>query len=326
MHKVAVVVGGALLGGCYPDYPSVEEACPEDVSGGELLEPGTETFFVRLNCHRRYVNLEDAWVNAEVQAATSSHLRYLDQNGILDPQSPRYDPTGRGVFGERDGYSSYTGADAIERLFASGAIAEGEPYGVWAVFLGGSDPSDPAVADAILHDPWVRDPLFQPWWRGAGLATYDLNGVPFTYIDIVYTIPPATRMDRPIVYPKDGQEGVPTGFITREAPDEPLGSGAIVGYPITITVGSYEQTFDENPYDLVLQDAVLSGPDGPVEWLSGGPDSYSWGANQATIVIAARNPLLPNTTYTIEALLSWNARLNKSVTATFTTGDSLTVQ
>ncbi len=317
-----------VLAGCYPDFESIEAACPESLGGSEYVSEGGATFYTRLNCYRRYVNLADAWVGREVQQATRAHADYLDENGILDPTSPRYGTRASDVFEENSSYLGSTGRTSYDRLVASGAIAPGEPFGLWAVFYGGADLSDPGLADAAVHDPWFRDALFQPWWRGGGIAEFEVGGIPFAYLDIVYSFPPSTRMDWPIVYPKDGQVGLPTGYQLQGAQDDPLGSEGTIGYPISITVGSFEADSDDSPFDLVLQDVTLIGPDGEEEpnLRFGGPGRYTFGSVQATVVVAASQPLLPNATYTLDATITWKSRTNKRVTATFTTGDHLVVR
>lgn len=317
------VLGLVALAGCYPDYPSIAAACPETVGGEELAPVESVPFLRRLSCFRRYVNLEDSWIGADAQEAAAGHANYLEVNGLLDPAAPGFQPfldwTAQDV-----GKSGYTGGDPFTRLRTAGAVGL-EDIGMWQVLLPREDLATPQTVDDLITIPWIRDALFQPVWRGAGIGLVDTSDGGYAYMDIVYTLPPAVRVHNPVVFPKNGMLGVPTSYRPWAAPDDPTVVKDLMGFPITITVGAWEAGFGANPYNLVLNDAALVGPSGELVVVTGGPGLYSWGVNQATIVIVPLEPLEPFTTYTLDATISWSALQLKGVSTTFTTNDGTMV-
>lgn len=316
-------LGLLALTACFPDYPSIEAACPKSVGGEEKAPVETVPFLRRLSCFRRYVNLEDSWISGDVQEAAAAHANYLELNGVLDPASEGFDP-GVDWLLETVGRPGFTGADPFERLAASGA-AGFDSFGTWHVLVRRDTLATPRTVDDLVTNPWFRDALFQPLWRGAGLGLVDTSNGGYAYMDIMYTTPPVARVQWPIVFPKDGMLGVPTSYRPWDYPDDPTAVSPLTGFPITITVGSWEPGFGDNPYALTLQTATFTGPSGELAFVQGGPGNYGWGSNQATLVIVPVEPLDPFTTYTLDATISWSSLQGKQVTTTFTTNDGSSV-
>ncbi|MCB9681995.1 MAG: hypothetical protein H6733_11045 [Alphaproteobacteria bacterium] len=320
-------IGGvlALQLGCRATFDSVDDACPDGLAGDDQLEPGTEDALLRIACYRRFVQLAPGKVTLGIQKAVAAHAAYLEDNGLLSPE--RIDTLNPWV--ENGSLTGFTGGNVYDRLYAAEAIDHTADIGVWEVFLPVIDGARAASIDDLFHAfPWARDPMFQPALIGYGYAEARGGDDVYSYMNIVYTFPPNLRFDKPIVFPHDGQLDVPVGYVPFDWPGNPLNVRPGIGYPISITVGSYEGSLaSANPYDLQLIEATLLGPDGqPVPLVTGGPGRYGWGDNQATVIIAADQPLRPDSTYELQATLSWNARTNKKVSTVFTTGSSTALQ
>jgi len=314
--RFGAAVLGALLGGCgLPE--TLEEACPASFAGDDLLEPAAWDVLWRVSCHRRFVGLGVGRVTKPAQRAAEAHAAYLEQNGVLDPASERYATTLADLFFEDPGWPSFTGVTALERLQAAempqaldGAVL------TWDLFLGdvGVDP------DAFFHDPYLRDVLFQPGWLGGGMATLPNaeTGGRAGYLNLLFSFPSGLRTWKPVVYPREGQEGVPLSWRPR-GPEDPLGSAAAVGFPITVTVGSDAVVGSDNPYELSAEAASLVDEDGvEVPLAMAGPGVYPWGDVLSTMAFAPAIPLRPGTTYTFTATVTWNIR-SAEVSTTFTT-------
>jgi hypothetical protein len=315
----------ALVPGCYlVDYETIDDACPDHVKGQRFLKPGIQDMLPRINCHRRYVGLAPVQVTRGIQDAIDAHATYLDQNQVLEPASPHYAQTAADLFDERPEWSFFTGTDSYARLYNAHAIDETAPYTVWQVFVG-----DVSTLNTDRQfDFWgFRDVAFQPLIIGGGYAEITpTTGVTSAYMNLIFALPANRRIDVPVVYPKDGQTDVPISFASPYAAagvaGDPLAVRSVTGYPITVTVGSYETQGDANPYDLRVYTATLTGPEGELELVNALPGNYPWGSNLSTAAFASVYPLQPGATYTFEADLSWNAKPHKHVVTTFTTADT----
>jgi len=120
----------------------------------------------------------------------------------------------------------------------------------------------------------------------------------------------------------DGQTGVPLAMQLPLNPtvDFGLPEGQELGFPITITVGSFGATSDPaNPYALVASDVTLTGPEGDLEVhvLQPGEGDLTL---MFGVIIAADVALQPSSEYTLTAHLDWIDGA-AAVVSTFTTGD-----
>lgn len=305
------------LVGCAPPA-TLEEACVDAWEGSKSLDDAGYAFFHRVTCHRRFVGLSAAKVAKEAQGTAEDHAAYLDGNGILDPQSEHYAQTLDELFLEDETLQAYTGFSLLDRFRGSGwYLATEGNVGTWDLLLNNAD----VDVDALIADPYLRDIFFQPGWLGAGMATFlhPETGGTAGYMNLLYAFPPASRMARPVVFPRDGQIDVPVGFTTYGAEEDPLSAVRVAGYPITVTVGAEEITGRDNPYELTLLEATLTDSGGAeLPLLTAMPGIYPWGNLNATVITAAIRPLDPGETYTFRATVRWNWG-ERDVEATFTT-------
>lgn len=311
-----------LLASCGP-YDGVDAACPEGLPGDRLVAEDDAAMFLRFSCYRRYVGLPRLPFARGVQQAVQSHVTYLDENGILDPDSPNYFLVGnpRGdttpLFVQDPKLPFFTGASVSDRLLRFQALDTNARADVWDIFFGSTDEGD---YDALIADPYFRDVVFQPLVAGVGFASFGVGQEVFAYANVLYAFPSNARTDRPVVYPRDGQLDVPTSYVPYATSLDPIAVRDVVGYPITITVGSYEGNRTENPYDLLFVSSSLIGPEGEeVELVRAGPAQYPWGPLQATLIAVPTAPLLPDSTYEFEAEIRWNVRQRKRVRTVFST-------
>ena len=108
------------------------------------------------------------------------------------------------------------------------------------------------------------------------------------------TPPPA---DGIVIYPVDGQKGVPVAFPGHEVPDPvPEAHGGVAGFPITasfppgVTVRKARATLlDADGFEV---EAWASSPEAPA-------DPHRPGVQQNTVCVIAKKPLAPGCTYAV---------------------------
>lgn len=209
----------------------------------------------------------------------------------------------------------FTGVDVFERMAATYAYSWGDPVIVWQIAYEGWDDLS---APEVMADPYFRDVFLQPSWKTSGWAEgVTESGLQLAYMNLSFLFPSGTHIYKPIVYPRDGQEDVPTTGRSLVGEGDPL-SGAR-GFPITATVGASDAVGGINPYLIVVLSSTLTdsaGADVPMLVLT--PDTSTFGSLTSTAVFKPHDPLEPGTTYTFEAEISWIDR-KKTVTSTFTT-------
>lgn len=311
----AMLAAVALSSGCglfYEDFESIDAACPGTVPGEGLMETFGIEVMRRISCYRTFVNLPPMGATSGVQEAVRAHANYLEQNDELANPFPNY-------HGEVEGKPGYTAADPFARLALFGGIENQFDYGMWTVVADGEAPA--TLADDFVEDPFNRDFLFQPYLLGSGIHQFQSAGQDWSYWNVVYALPPNDRVYWPVVYPKPGQTNVPTSYTPVNFGSNPLYTGAPIGFPLTVTVGAYEVTGGgSNPYELVLIDAEIEGPEGVQDMLFANPGVYDGlGDFQASVAMAAPQPLQPGTRYDVRAVLKWNAHERFTIDAWFIT-------
>jgi hypothetical protein len=314
---VRVVWVVLLAGGC-ASYDSVEDACPNHVSGERHGSPEADELFLRVSCYRRYVGLDRANIHRRINDAAAAHASYLTENQVLST-------TGQWNL-EVAGEPGFTGADAFERLQDAGYLGlDPSSAFVWEVLTLVSDvDSYGSHIDELMLDPFVRDVLLAPAWEGAGYAEgSDPAFGEFAYWNIVLYFPSGARSTRPVTYPQDGQTEVPTSWSPAD-PSDPalLGIPALAGFPITLTFGSSQiSTNGTNPLNVLVSGSTLLGPEGEVEHQILLPGVYSLGVNWSTAILVPTQPLQPDTTYELAARVTWIDRpTGKDIELSFTTG------
>ncbi|MFT4624625.1 MAG: hypothetical protein ACI8PZ_003284 [Myxococcota bacterium] len=311
------------LVGCQ-DFTSLEEACHDVVPGeGSINNADSVNGLGRVNCYRRLAGLGRGRVQKHAQAAVESHVKYVEAN------QPDFDR----VEFEQSTVPGYTGYDVFDRLDAADYVFDNTAFdmGLWEFSF--SYPAEvftgmPDMIDYLAADPYTRQIFLQPSWLASGLATSTYEpefGIDFMNLVVVYEYPATQRAENPVVYPKDGQVQVPTSHLVDD-PTDPL-CGQLVGYPITITVGSNLAPRGglgaSNPYGLEVLNAGLHGPDGPipVDVRAPGDTDRAGTGLVYTVAITPKEELSPGAEYTMDAAIKWIDG-DKDVSATFRTASA----
>lgn len=304
----ALIAMMSCTAGCKPLYASVNEACDDDVPGEKYGTADAIEAVSRMNCYRRFEQLNQGKIDEAAQGAAEAHVSYLVDNQAVTgtAQDFQQDPALPG----------YSGSDLLDRLQAEDFLFfEQSEVGLWeGLFVVFAEPGD--SVDLLMHNPYMRDGLLQPSWQGAGYAqeTYDLDDTEIGYFNIVYRFPSYARLDKPVVYPRHGQSGIPTGYTAGDEFDHKDLDFQQVGYPITITVGSTEDFGpDNNPYELQVA-ALIRTETGAIVPFVAGP------VFNATAMLIPTKPLPPNTRIDVEAVVQWSC-CKKDIVASFWTGD-----
>jgi hypothetical protein len=301
--RVALLLGAA---GCRREYTTPDEACTDRVRGDGPDTNGSHEAVIRTNCYRRFVGLDEVGSDDGLQQAVNDHLDYMIVNETTDDAE---DPESSG----------FTGEDLFVRLENNGIpMTNVLP---WALAVEGDDDTTDLTAtdviDGMVWDPWARQVVMQPgavalgfgvkqgWWHLVELAPW----------------PTGEAVRFPAVYPADGQIDVPIeAFALPPLAEVDFGlpEGVALGFPITITVGSFSTAFEGgNPYDLVATDVSLTGPDGEQEIYVAQPGDGDL-SQFFTVIIASDGALQPDSEYTLRAHVEWVDGM-ADVESTFTT-------
>lgn len=284
------------------DWESVDEACQDRFPGDTLVESEVRIYLRRLACYRRFVNLSDLAVTEPVHQATQNHAKYLRENGVLEKEITSLNQ----VFVENMNLPFATGPTVRERMLRTQAVARGQSFWTWDVWL---RDFDPRIADSHADNPFIRDVLFQPGFAGAGMELVQTSSGVDAYMNVLFFLGNSDRIDWPVVYPKDGQTNVKLDW-NAGAPSALLGA-QVVGYPITITLGASKARGSSNPYDARLYDAQIyavadDGTEREVVYKAVMPQKFRDGGDLLnTIILVPQNPLQSDTTYRMDITVGW---------------------
>ena len=292
-----------LFLGCTPPE-TVEEACPARVRGDERGDAAAAAAVLRASCYRKLIGFDAFEINGSLQSATSAHTQWMDTNdAFTDVETP--------------GTPDFVGETFTDRAQAAGWVASAYFWTLYDRDVG-DDPV--AVIDRWIADPYRREALLQPDARYVG---FGLSGG-FASWATAFDFP--TRTAGYAVYPRDGQRDVPTTWDSEGYTGDDVPDGE-VGFPITITVGAPEGNTDAtgvflpNPYELVIDDVVLAGPNGPVANVVVTPDNPPQnGSLLATAAVIPLDPLERGETWILQAKITWLGG-EADVSSTFVTAE-----
>ncbi|WP_282939193.1 S-layer homology domain-containing protein [Paenibacillus sp. RC67] len=241
-----------------------------------------------LNTLRRAVGVPTVSLNENLGKASQAHANYQE----IDKKMGHT---------EEQGKQGFSGVGPWDRAKAFGYASAGSVGETVA-----STNTYPAGATQVLIDaPFHRIILLMPSFRDVGIGVS--NG--FTVInpgtkEYVYNAQNYSQ----VYYPYNGQTGIPTFWHAYETPN-PLQyygkSGAKVGYPISIsttTGGKLDHISAQitdasgNQVDYYLVDSQHSG-------------------NENAILYIPKEPLKPNTTYTVTARFQASNRIESSASS-----------
>ena len=308
-HALFFTAVAAALAGCRPDFDTLEAACPDSVPGGGTTNDQAVDALLGINCYRRYTGLAQAPVDSRYASASRAHARYVDENGYS--VAGYEDPTLPG----------FTGEEPWDRLEAQGyELPENylDTNYFWTMELPTAGTIDNEV-DVWMSHYLTRQVLLHPGVIDSG---YGRSG-DVTVFENLSPFPSNDRVERPYVYPKDGQTDVPISSVQSFA-GEIIAAGSIIGYPITITVSSAITGQDlgaENPFGLTLLDQRVLDPDNQLVDVYEIQPQTTPSPFPFTVALVPEEPLQPNTTYRVFARVSWADGI-KNIETSFTTGSA----
>ena len=312
MRYFIALVSVLSLSACMEDFYVLEEACDDSVPGDKnVSNDAAVATFLRTNCYRRLVKLGPARINTQIQEAAENHILYLVSNEFdLD--------FANGVGAEEPGQLNFTGADVYDRLEHTGYPGvDRNSMGVWEWrFI---DPEEAAArVDFWFPDPFARQAFLQPSWVGGGYdeGSSDPSISNTAYMTIFYANPVTEASGQPVIYPKDGQTGVPTRFVPVD-PSRVIYEYGETGYPISVTVGSTVNSSGSNPHGIELHNVRLTGPNGELELHTETPAD---GQLLFTMGFYPVLPLEPGVEYDFYVKMSWDNNEDREFTTTFRTG------
>ena len=220
----------------------LEDQCLDEPDADD----GPELAVWRANCHRLLAELDEGVGDDTLHAASQAHAAYMATHGEL----------GHIEDASRDGF---TGEAVWDRIEAAG----------WTQMVGVtiSEVVAEGVGPADAVDLWVdsvyhREPFVTPEWIATGF------GIDGSYTAMAFVTAYPQSRDQVIAYPVNGQVGVPTTFDSDTESPDPAPDHGLVGYPITVSVGSTAA----DPAVRLLS-GELRGPSGKVDTLALDPSS-----------------------------------------------------
>ena len=309
-----------LFHGC-ADYATVEEACPNKIaSGNEVSSEVALDGLLQVGCYRQFLGIKPGPHNASLQEVVQGHVSYVEMHA----------PPLTQIHLEVAGADAFTGLDIHERLDAVELDLRSLEVGVereyWDIHALIGHARIKPVIDTWMDVPMIRGVLLHPGWIGAGLemVEYALPGfegqdVSMTYTNLVVAVdsPSPRGVPGPIVYPRDGQTDVPPSQWIEDPNDAYCGER--LGYPMSVLVVVDGEM--DSSISLMVEGASLHGPDGAVALEQRGGADYGGSWSQVTnhLVFLPLEPLQPQESYTLEAVIGWGAE-EAQISATFETG------
>jgi uncharacterized protein YkwD len=273
-----------------PQEPAVTQSTLDVYSGVDMtrLETHRQASISLINSLRKAVGVPLLAFDESLNKAAQAHANYQEHDKRMGHTEEKGKP----------GYSGTWPGDRA-RAFGYPSSGVGET-------VAPTSPSPSGATQVLIDAPYHRIILLMPSFRDVGVGVS--NG--YTVIN------PASKNyfynpdDNIIVYyPYNGQVNVPTSWLAYETPN-PLQyygkEGARVGYPISISTSSGNKlTFKQaqitdsagRNVDYYLVDSAKSG--------------YDYG-----FLLIPKEPLQPNTTYTVTASFSESSSFDNSALGT----------
>lgn len=215
---------------------------PRVVDPDAVLADHARAALAAVNAVRGRAGLPPVHLDPRLSNSAAAHVFYW----LFNEASPEV--AGLGIHQEHGGRPGFSG------------VGPGERAAVWGWRDGpvGEDITHRGSPDAAVAD-WVnsvyhRFPILRPDLVAIGYADATIGPLPMEDMEFGFAFPDGRRA-APVVYPADGQTGVPPAFVDDELPDPvPPGGPRTTGYPVTVTFDQYSQ--------VQLTSFDLHGPDG----------------------------------------------------------------
>lgn len=240
-----------------------------------LKDQQVKKAFDRVNELRKVAGLEAVELDPDLSEGCRKHAAYL----IANRGSP-----------ETAGLKAHE-----EKAELKGSTAEGAKAGKASVIH--------FVAPSAAVDGWIasfyhRVPMLQPGLKKVGIGYATGGGEVVVLVDVVSGVDFAVKWEGPVVYPADGQKGVPTAM-GPEIPDpKPKGAVGPGGFPVT---ASYPLGATVTRANLTLTTKGAGGKPVTIPGYLSTPEKPATDFTQwNSVCLIPQAPLSGGTTYTAE--------------------------
>jgi len=285
--RVGVIFVAIASGlGCVDDGESGENGMDCDVSfyGYDCPSEDAQMALDRINELRGIMGVEGTVLESRLDEASQSHAEYMLMHGLSHSEDANS--------------AGFTGEQVWDRMEAFGYPLEAGNLWSEVVSMG----YDPVGAiDGWVGSVYHRIPFTSPQLVEVGFGQ---DGV---YSSMATVAPYPIPVHDAVLYPADGQVDVPTTFDSDTEWPDPAPQHGVVGYPISVSVGTSATTSSSNnPYDVTVIEAEVTGPDGVLDVLTLQP-AYDDGMYNM-VALLPTTPLTASTTYDVYIVLSWGGQ------------------
>lgn len=197
---------------------------PGSMPGTPQLTGNTATDgFNWFNYRRQLLGEPPLARTATVDTASQGHSQYQQINNTITHE-------------QTAGKPAFTGVTLPDRLQASGFRFSRSSYAYGEVISSTSDASGVNAAEDLITAIYHRFAIFEPMFRlgGAGSAVSSSGRTYFTVDFAVDGLDPSLGRGKFLVYPADGQQGLPPVFFSDFESPDPVPGRNQVGYPISV--------------------------------------------------------------------------------------------
>lgn len=205
-----------------PATPAI--VAPATTPGTPLLTGNTATDgFNWFNYRRQLLGEPQLARTVTVDTAAQGHSHYQQLNNAITHE-------------QTVGRPGFTGAVLPDRLQAAGFRFMRSGYAYGEVISSTSDASGVTAAEDLITAIYHRFAIFEPMFRlgGAGSAVSSSGRTYFTVDMAADGLDPFLGRGKFLVYPADGQQGLPPIFFSDFESPDPVAGRNQVGYPISI--------------------------------------------------------------------------------------------
>ncbi len=273
--------------------PPIDTMCPAPPAG---ISPAALIALNTVNAARVPAGAGCATMIPEINTAATAHCNYYAMNKAMGANNCVANP-----HGEVMGCAGFTGANPGDRMKAAGFMGRG-----YSEVMAFENNPERAIASWI-NSVWHRLPVLDPWTTQLGYGAADR-------CDTIDFAPGTPAPDTTVVlYPYDGQTGLPTSF--NGAYEGPMPPAPPTGWPSASPVTVYAK-------NMVVTEHVLTvdGSDTPIEhvWLTGMDPEHAQFLRTA-VMMYGNAPFMPNTKYRVR-IKGTHTGGDLNLDWTFTTG------
>lgn len=160
---------------------------------------------------------------AAIDDAASGHSQYQQRNDSI-------------THVQIAGKPGFTGVALVDRLRAASFVFASPSYAYGEVISSTIDQSGAHAAEDLITAIYHRFAMFEPEFRQAGAGSaVSASGRTYMTVDMVVDgLKPAVGTGKFLVYPIDGQQGLPAVFSSDAESPDPVPNQDLVGYPVSV--------------------------------------------------------------------------------------------